>query len=40
MEKKNNEKLTMLQYSLKRYQAMRNGAMCQSINNQISKLIA
>lgn len=30
----------MLQYQIKRYQAMRNGAMCQTLNGKLQKLLA
>ena len=32
MKKNANEKIMMLQYRIKRYQAMGNGAMCQTLN--------
>lgn len=30
----------MLQYQIKRYQSMRNGAMCQTLNGKLQKLLA
>lgn len=39
MEKNANE-IMMLQYQIKRYQAMRNGAMCQTLNGKLQKLLA
>ena len=39
MEKYANE-ILMLQYRIKRYQAMRNGAMCQTLNGQLQRLMA
>ncbi len=39
MEKYANE-ILMLQYRIKRYQAMRNGAMCQTLNGQLQRLVA
>ena len=39
MEKYANE-ILMLQYRIKRYQAMRNGAMCQTLNGKLQKLMA
>ncbi len=38
--KKSMNEIEMLQYRLKRYQAMRNGAMCQMINGKIQKLLS
>ncbi len=38
--KKNMNEIELLQYRLKRYQAMRNGAMCQMINGKIQKLLS
>ena len=32
--------ILMLQYRIKRYQAMRNGAMCQTLNGKLQKLVA
>lgn len=34
----NNKMISMLKYQLKRYQAMGNGAKCQSLRSQINKL--
>ena len=39
MEKYANE-ILMLQYRIKRYQAMRNGAMCQTLNGKLQRLVA
>ena len=39
MEKNVNE-ILKLQYRIKRYQAMRNGAMCQLLNGKLQKLLA
>lgn len=39
MENYANE-ILMLQYRIKRYQAMRNGAMCQTLNGKLQKLVA
>ena len=39
MKKNANEKIMMLQYRIKRYQAMGNGAMCQ-LNGKLQKLLA
>lgn len=38
--KKNANKIFMLQYRIKRYQAMGNGAMCQTLNGKLQKLLA
>lgn len=38
--KKNANEIMMLQYQIKRYQAMRNGAMCQTLNGRLQKLLA
>ena len=35
MKKNANEKIMMLQYRIKRYQAMGNGAMCQTLNGKL-----
>ena len=35
-----NEKIMMLQYRIKRYQAMGNGAMCQTLNGKLQKLLS
>ncbi len=40
MKKYSNEKITMLQYRIKRYHAMGNGAMCQVLNSQLQKLLS
>lgn len=32
--------ILMLQYRIKRYQAMGNGAMCQTLNGKLQKLVA
>jgi len=37
MKKSSNE---ILQYRIKRYQAMGNGAMCQTLNGRLQKLLA
>lgn len=39
MEKNANVKIMMLQYRIKRYQAMGNGAMCQALNGKLQKLL-
>ena len=39
MEKNVNE-ILMLRYQIKRYQAMRNGTMCQVLNSKLQKLLA
>ena len=39
MKKKENE-IFMLQYRTKRYQAMGNGTMCQTLNGKLQKLLA
>ena len=39
MKKNENEKIAMLQYRIKRYHAMGNGAMCQALNGQLQKLL-
>ena len=38
--KKNANEIFMLQYRIKRYQAMGNGAMCQTLNGRLQKLLA
>ncbi|MBQ9498868.1 MAG: hypothetical protein Q4D30_06950 [Bacteroidales bacterium] len=38
--KQNVNEITMLQYSIKRYQAMRNGIMCQTLKTRLEKLLA
>ena len=38
--KENVNEIVMLQYRIKRYQTMRNGAMCQALNGQLQKLLA
>lgn len=38
--KKNENEILMLQYRIKRYQAMGNGIMTQKLNNQLQKLLA
>lgn len=38
--KKNENEIFMLQYRIKRYQAMGNGAMCQTLNGRLQKLLA
>ena len=40
MKKNANEKIMMLQYRIKRYQAMGNGAMCQTLNGKLQKLLS
>lgn len=40
MKKNSNEKIMMLQYRIKRYQSMRNGAMCQALSGKLQKLLA
>lgn len=37
--KKNPNEILMLRYRIQRYQAMRNGAMCQALNGQLQKLL-
>lgn len=39
MKKMSNE-IMMLQYRIKRYQAMGNGPMCQLLNSKLQKLLA
>lgn len=39
MKKNENEKIAMLQYRIKRYHAMGNGAMCQALNGKLQKLL-
>ena len=38
--KKNANQIFMLQYQIKRYQAMGNGTMCQTLNGKLQKLLA
>ena len=38
--KKNANEIFRLQYRIKRYQAMGNGAMCQTVNGKLQKLLA
>lgn len=38
--KKNVNEISMLQYSIKRYQAMRNGIMCQALKTRLEKLLS
>ena len=38
--KKNENEIFMLQYRIKRYQAMGNGTMCQTLNGKLLKLLA
>ena len=38
--KKNANEFFMLQYRIKRYQAMGNGTMCQALNGKLQKLLA
>ena len=38
--KKNVNEILMLRYQIKRYQAMRKGAMCQALNSKLQKLLA
>lgn len=38
--KKNGNEIFMLQYRIKRYQAMGNGTMCQLLNGKLQKLLA
>ena len=38
--KKNANEIFMLQYRIKRYQAMGNGIMCQTLNGKLQKLLA
>ena len=38
--KKNENEIIMLQYRIKRYQAMGNGTMCQTLNGKLQKLLA
>ena len=40
MKKNANEKIMMLQYRIKHDQAMRNGAMCQTLNGKLQKLLS
>ena len=40
MKKNANEKIMMLQYRIKRYHAMGNGTMCQTLNGQLQKLLS
>ena len=37
---KNENEIMMLQYRIKRYQAMGNGAMCQTLNGKLQKLLS
>lgn len=37
--KTNEDVITMLQYKIKRYQTMGNGAMCQTLQSKLHKLI-
>ena len=39
MKKNAHEYVMMLQYRIKRYQAMGNGAMCQALNGKLQKLL-
>ncbi|MDR3118424.1 MAG: hypothetical protein LBU44_03260 [Mediterranea sp.] len=38
--KANSNEIMMLQYRIKRYHAMGNGAMCQLLNGKLQKLLA
>ena len=38
--KKDVNEIMMLQYRIKRYQSMRNGAMCQALSSKLQKLLA
>lgn len=38
--KKSSNEILMLQYRIKRYQAMGNGTMCQTLNGKLQKLLA
>ena len=38
--KKNANEIMMLQYRIKRYQAMGHGTMCQLLNGKLQKLLA
>ena len=38
--KKNLKEIDSLRYQIRRYQAMRNGTMCQVLNAQLQKLLA
>lgn len=40
MKKNENTEIVMLQYRIKRYQAMGNGIMTQKLNSQLQKLLA
>ncbi|MEG1659124.1 MAG: hypothetical protein RR304_00915 [Bacteroides sp.] len=40
MKKNENVKIMMLQYRIKRYQAMGNGTMCQALNGKLQKLLS
>lgn len=37
--KKTNNEILMLQYQIKRYQAMGNGTMCQALHTKLQKLL-
>ena len=38
--RQNVNEILMLRYQIKRYQAMRKGAMCQALNSKLQKLLA
>lgn len=38
--KRNEKEIFMLQYRIQRYQAMGNGAMCQTLTGKLKKLLA
>ncbi len=40
MKKNVNETIAMLQYRIKRYHAMGNGTMCQTLNFQLQRLLS
>ena len=39
MKKNDLKRIAMLQYRIQRYQSMRNGAMCQTLNAELNKLL-
>lgn len=39
MKKNETNEILMLQYRIKRYQAMGNGTMCQALNGKLQKLL-
>ena len=40
MKEERKNEIMMLKYSIDRYQAMGNGAMCQTLNGRLQKLLA